>query len=66
MPSPQSNDIEPRMPLLKDRDRDAAELRSQSQVCENGQLRGIVEMSAMVKQDNFAAMRDGGRKSFAQ
>jgi hypothetical protein len=35
-------------------------------VGENGQLRCVLEMSAMVKQDNFAAMRDGGSKSFAQ
>jgi hypothetical protein len=63
MPSPQSNDIEPRMPLLKDRDRDAAELRSQSQVCENRGLCGVAEMSAMVKQDNYTAMRNGGGKS---
>ena len=62
---PQGDDIELGISLFEDWDCDAPELRSQSHVCENGQLRGVVEMSAMVKQDNFAAMRDGGRKSFA-
>jgi hypothetical protein len=64
-PPPQGDDIEPRISLLENGDRDAAQMRSQPQVCENGRLRCVLEMSAMVKQDNFAAMRDGGSKSFA-
>ena len=65
MPSPEGDNIEPRISLFKDSSRGEAQLRSQSKVRETGQLRSILEMSAVVKQDNFAAMRDGSGKPFA-
>jgi hypothetical protein len=65
MPSPKGDHIKPRISLFEDGDCDAAELRSQSKVRETGQLRSILKVSAVVKQDNFTARRSSGSKSFA-
>jgi hypothetical protein len=65
MPSPQGDNIEPRISLFKDSSRGENQLRSQSKVRETGQLRGVLKMSAVVKKDNFAARRSSGSKFFA-
>jgi hypothetical protein len=65
MPSPEGDNIEPRISLFKDSSRGEAQLRSQSKVRETGQLRSILKVSAVVKQDNFTATRSGGSKFFA-
>ena len=65
MPFTQCDNIEPRISLFKDSSRAEAQLRSQSKVRETGQLRSILKVSAVVKQDNFTARRSSGSKSFA-
>jgi hypothetical protein len=65
MPFTQCDNIEPRKSLFKGSSRGEAQLRSQSKVRETGQLRSILKVSAVVKQDNFTARRSSGSKSFA-